>query len=266
MIKNYHTHTYLCGHAEGEMRDYVETAIQAGTEILGFSDHVPMVKFPRKGLRRHKSDYRIPTEKLPFYIETLLKLREEYASDIQILIGFEAEYYPEMFESMIELLSPYPYDYLILGQHFIGNEYDDRIRCVEPSDDIVRLKRYVSQTIDGMRTGVFSYLAHPDIYRFTGSDDVFKAEMSRICEASSELNIPLEYNLLGHRDRRHYPSEKFFRIAAEYGCPIILGCDAHEPEALANTKQEEEAVALLKKCGVTNFTDEIRLPRKEKNF
>lgn len=266
MLKNYHTHTFLCGHAEGEIRDYVETAIKAGTKVLGFSDHVPMTDFPRKGLLRHKSDFRIPLKKLPFYIESLIQLREEYSSDIKILIGFEAEYYPEMFDKMLKLLSPYPYDYLIQGQHFIGNEYDDKVRCVALSDDPIRLKKYVDQTVEGMKTGVFSYLAHPDVYNFTGADDVFRAEMSRICETSSELNIPLEYNLLGHRDRRHYPSERFFRVAAEYNCPIILGCDAHEPEALANIAQEEEAIAVLKKCGVTNFTDEIRFPRKEKRL
>lgn len=259
MIKNYHTHTFLCGHAEGTMREYVETAIGAGTKILGFSDHVPMIKFPRKGLRRYKSDFRVPLRQLPFYIESLLKLREEYASDIKILIGFEAEYYPEMFKPMLELLSAYPYDYLIQGQHFLENEYDDRKRTADPSDDSARLKRYVDQVIEGMKTGVFSYLAHPDVFNFTGNDDVFKAEMSRICKASNELNIPLEYNLLGHRDHRHYPSEKFFRIVGEYGCPVILGCDAHEPEALANLKQEDEALAILKKCGVTNITDEIKL-------
>ena len=42
MIANYHTHTYRCGHAVGEDRQYVETAIERGLKVLGFSDHVPM--------------------------------------------------------------------------------------------------------------------------------------------------------------------------------------------------------------------------------
>ena len=30
MIANYHTHTFRCGHAKGEDRAYVETAIERG--------------------------------------------------------------------------------------------------------------------------------------------------------------------------------------------------------------------------------------------
>ena len=40
MIANYHTHTVLCRHAKGDIHEYVDTAIQNGLKILGFSDHV----------------------------------------------------------------------------------------------------------------------------------------------------------------------------------------------------------------------------------
>lgn len=42
MIANYHTHTWRCGHAFGDEREYVENAIVGGLKILGFSDHTPM--------------------------------------------------------------------------------------------------------------------------------------------------------------------------------------------------------------------------------
>ena len=41
MIANYHTHTFRCGHAEGNERDYAENASRAGLKTLGFSDHTP---------------------------------------------------------------------------------------------------------------------------------------------------------------------------------------------------------------------------------
>ena len=43
MLANYHTHTTRCQHAEGEDRQYIEAAIQAGYKILGISDHCPWV-------------------------------------------------------------------------------------------------------------------------------------------------------------------------------------------------------------------------------
>jgi len=43
MIADYHIHTHLCPHAEGEPREYVERAIELGMPEMGFSDHLPFV-------------------------------------------------------------------------------------------------------------------------------------------------------------------------------------------------------------------------------
>ena len=43
MIKNnYHTHTRYCGHAKGEVEDYVKQAVKLNMQELGFSDHAPI--------------------------------------------------------------------------------------------------------------------------------------------------------------------------------------------------------------------------------
>lgn len=41
MKANYHTHTTRCQHAKGSDEDYVLSAIKAGYDELGFSDHAP---------------------------------------------------------------------------------------------------------------------------------------------------------------------------------------------------------------------------------
>ena len=146
MIANYHTHTYRCHHASGTEREYIEKAIAEGLTVMGFSDHVPM-PFPDG----HESSFRIRIEELEDYIRTLEALREEYRDRIQILIGFEAEYYPAYFEDMLRLLEPYDYDYMILGQHFIDNEtapYN-----ATPMTDEEALCRYVDQVLEGLSTG-----------------------------------------------------------------------------------------------------------------
>jgi histidinol-phosphatase (PHP family) len=45
MIANYHTHTPRCRHAKGSEREYVESAIKAGLQVLGYADHSPQI-FP----------------------------------------------------------------------------------------------------------------------------------------------------------------------------------------------------------------------------
>ena len=36
--------------------------------------------------------------------------------------GTEVEYYPAYWEQFLRLIEPYPIEYMILGQHFLGNE------------------------------------------------------------------------------------------------------------------------------------------------
>ena len=57
-------------------------------------------------------------------------------------------------------------------------------------------------------------------------------------------------NLLGIREARHYPDERFWRIAGEEGNSAILGCDAHCPAHTADTASEHEAFDLAARCGV----------------
>lgn len=255
MLKNYHTHTYRCNHAAPDERAYIEGAIKGGMTVLGFADHVPMPVFPEPA---YYSGFRMTREQLPDYVDTLLKLKEEYKKDIEILIGFEAEYYPAMFDEMLKLLKPYPYDYLILGQHYPGNEVGE-FPCSKPTDDPACLARYVEQVCEGMRTGAYAYVAHPDIFRFVGEDAAYRAQMSKICETALATDTPLECNLLGLRDGRYYPCDRFFRLVAEYGCKVILGCDAHSAAPLFDTENMQQGYDLLARCGVTNIVEDIKL-------
>lgn len=41
---NLHTHTARCGHGEGLDLQYINSAIDAGFHLLGFSEHIPYVE------------------------------------------------------------------------------------------------------------------------------------------------------------------------------------------------------------------------------
>ena len=245
MRNNYHTHTFRCYHATGTEWQYVESAWRRGIETLGFSDHAPL-PFPDG----HQSTCRMKISLFPDYIETLLDLRERYRGRVDILIGLEAEYYPAVFPDFLELIRPYPIDYLILGQHFLGNE-TGMPYVGEPTEAEGRLSDYVDQVIEGMKTGVFSYLAHPDVAHFTGEADIYRKHMTRLCVAAKELGLPLEYNLLGLYEHRYYPTPAFWEIAKEVGNTVILGVDAHspaqmaEPATVAQAKRELAALGLV---------------------
>lgn len=245
MIANYHTHTWRCSHADGMEGDYVKAALEAGLEILGFADHSPY-EFPP----HHKSSFRMTTNQLRDYCDVVLELRQRYQGKIQIPLGLEMEYYPALFGNMLEIFKDYPLDYLILGQHFVGNEHDAPYNGVG-SEDVGLLKQYVRQSCDAMNTGKFTYFAHPDLIHFLGSTQLYLHHMRDICREANSCGIPLEYNLLGQGGGRHYPTAKFWELAAEEGCAVILGVDAHQPEALLDKKNEERALRYLRSLGIT---------------
>lgn len=241
---NYHTHTPRCMHAVGTEREYAECAIKAGIKSLGFSDHCPM---PYKD--GFVSGIRMTMEQMPEYVETLLRLREEYAGRMEIKIGFEAEYVPQFFEPLMKVLERQPIDYLILGQHFVGQEiperYSGRMHCEKEW-----LKAYVDEVLEGLKTGAFTYLAHPDLIHFGGDKAYYAEEMTRLCEACKAMDIPLEMNRLGYYGKRHYPTDLFWQQVAGVGNHVVIGYDAHEPEALLDEATYQSCKTYLKGFGI----------------
>ncbi len=245
ITQNYHTHTVRCKHATGTEREYIEHAIDNGFEVLGFSDHVPQ-PYPEGFVSRIRMDMGQMDE----YIETLLKLREEYKDRIKLLIGFEVEYFPKYFDKLMnELDRRKDIDYLILGQHSVPDEVDG-VYCGTPTDDTSILSQYADLCIEGLKTGRFSYLAHPDIIYFTGEKEAYEYEMSRITDFSVSNDIPLELNIQGFELGRNYPGEEFFKMASKAGAPMILGIDAHRPAQLIQPEEVEGLTDFMDRCGV----------------
>lgn len=244
MLFNYHTHTKRCRHAVGEDREYVENAIKNGMQVLGFSDHAPYL-FPDKN---YYSTFRMFTDQLEEYADSVRSLQKEYADDIRILCGFELEYYPKFHEDEKKFLSKVKPDYFIMGQHFGKNEIDSPY--VPNMEGEENLTAYISQILEGLKTGDFLYLAHPDLAGYHYPEEAIQREYRRLCEGAKALNVPLEINFLGLRSKRHYPDRRFFKIAAEVGNTIIFGTDAHEPHHVYDPESEKEALQWVKDLGL----------------
>ena len=218
MIANYHTHTPRCNHAVGTEEEYVRCAIEAGLQILGFSDHTP---YPFTN--GYRSRIRMGVEEFPEYARQVNRMKEKYAGKIQIHLGVEAEYYPKLFPKLLDILREQDTEYLLLGQHYLYNEEDVRI---------------------------FSYMAHPDLIHYLGDADIYRRHMRRLCCAAKDCNVPLEVNLLGLQENRHYPNDVFWEIAAEEECPVIFGMDAHTPEALCDKEVVQTAEEWIARYGL----------------
>ena len=59
------------------------------------------------------------------------------------------------------------------------------------------LKAYVDHCIQAIDTGLYSYIAHPDLVYYDKDSKLYQEEMSRLCAYAKEKDMPLEFNLLG---------------------------------------------------------------------
>ena len=260
MNYNYHCHTYLCSHAEPSPEEYIKTAIEGGIEYMGFSEHAPL-KFENG----KQSSYRLQVEDVEKYFGEIGALREKYKDKIDIKIGYEMEYYADYFERMLEDAISAGAEYLILGQHFTEAEiHPTAAHSYKSTEDKEQLFKYVKAVIAAIKSGVFSYVAHPDIFNFFGDDELYKEEFRKICVASRECDVPLEINFLGIRTQRRYPNEMLVAIMGEEKCPVTFGFDAHGVVDAADLKSLVTAEELVKKYNL-NYVGRPKIKSLRKN-
>lgn len=251
MRTNYHTHTTRCHHATGSDEEFVLSAIKGGYQELGFSDHTPW-----KYRTNYVSDIRMTPEELPEYIESLRSLREKYKSQISIKIGLECEYFPDYLHWLKEVIKEYHLDYIIFGNHFFNTDekfpYFGRY-----TNTLDMLELYEESAIEGMESGLFAYLAHPDLFMrsYPEFDRHCKLISRHICRAAARLKLPLEYNV-GYEDYNeasgitNIPHPEFWKIAAHEGCTAIIGVDAHNYQYLETPVYYDRARQTLMELGM----------------
>lgn len=217
-----------CGHATGEMRDYVERAIDIGLAEIGFSDHMPL-------LHTFDSTLTMSWDELPFYIADVKKLKEEYRR-IEIKLGIEVDYVKGREAELKSLIDDFDFDYVLGSVHFLeGWGIDDRryIDNYQNYDILDLYKRYFSLVDEAARSGLFDIIAHPDLikkYGFRPESDISEI-YEETAKSIAEADVAIEISSAGLRKpvKEIYPTQNFIDICFRRGVPIVVGSDAHHP-------------------------------------
>lgn len=268
---NFHTHTSRCGHAIGDDEGYVLAAIDNGYKVLGFSDHTFVKGFHNKRVRMDEVEF-------PNYLASINHLKEQYKDKIDIHIGLEVEYYPNNFPYIEKLLDEGQIEYMILGQHFRMNNLEDgQIIYNDLGTDEDALKAYVKDVIDGLSSGKFLYLAHPDLYSYFyhKEDEFSKEQAERIIKAAIENDTALELNIsklannircgLDMFDNYTFPLNQFWTLAGKLKAEVVIGLDAHTRMAFYDSPLDF-AYSFAKKHKLHILTkEEILEKMKKKN-
>lgn len=168
MPHSHHSHSgQFCAHATCTLEEMVQQAISLKMDTFALTEHIPR---DTADLYPEEVDAQKLVEIFDAYYPEALRLREKYASQITILIGFEGEWIRPSSHTIIkDLLSRYNFDF------FVGSIHHTLTKPIDFDHDMY----YEARTIAG------------------GSDeDVFAAFFDEQYDMLKALTPPL----VGHFD------------------------------------------------------------------
>ncbi|MEC0134849.1 MULTISPECIES: histidinol-phosphatase HisJ [Paenibacillus] len=248
---DYHTHHERCGHAVGKLEEYVQRGIELGLQQLGLSDHLPLIHVDPAS---YYPEMAMPMAELPRYVEECLTLKERYRGVIDLRVGLEADYIEGYEEQIREILSPYPWDYLIGSVHFLG-EWDitdhRQVHGWEGRDALEVYRLYYDAVKKSALSGLYDIIGHMDVIKRFGygpQTPEGKAEVKALeletLKVIADSGIAMELNASGLTKpcAEMFPAEHLLQEALRLGIPLTLGSDAHDPAKLGDGLQEARSM------------------------
>ncbi|MEK3866539.1 histidinol-phosphatase HisJ [Paenibacillus sp. FSL H7-0716] len=248
---DYHTHHERCGHAVGKLEEYVQRGIELGLQQLGLSDHLPLIHVDPAS---YYPEMAMPMAELPRYVEECLTLKERYRGVIDLRVGLEADYIEGYEEQIREVLSPYPWDYLIGSVHFLG-EWDitdhRQVHGWEGKDALEVYRLYYDAVKKSALSGLYDIIGHMDVIKRFGygpQTPEGKAEVKALeletLKVIADSGIAMELNASGLTKpcAEMFPAEHLLQEALKLGIPLTLGSDAHDPAKLGDGLQEARSM------------------------
>ncbi len=246
-----HTHTKYCCHAWGEMREYVDAAIDRGLGGIGFSIHLP-AETPTD------ERFNVTRDEMAIIMRTVEELRTDLAGRIRISLAGEADYFPDREDAIAAMLDEYPLDYVIGSVHYVDDWPVDHPGYTSKFDEIGVMeayRRYFNTVIGAARSGLFDILGHADVVKKFGHrpEEDWSDLAERVAEATGAAGLCIDLNTAGRVKRvgEFYPSRDLLERFARHGAGLTLGSDAHAPEEVG--RHFEEAVELAVECGFSSI-------------
>lgn len=259
---NFHTHTQFCD-GKNTAEEMVLAAIEKGFTSLGFSSHCIHPLNP-DFYKPFDHVWHIPSENISSYAKEINRLKEKYACQIQIYLGFEADYFDSpVYGTAIPDKAKYAEfspDYLLGAVHFVNTDkgfftFDHKAEVVHQA--LIDFYSRPDGTIDGKKAtcdyflaerelllkGNFDILAHPDLIRirntvlhfFDEEESWYKDELRATAKVIANAGVIAEINTgaiaRGNMDDT-YPSQQFLEYMHNYGVPVCINSDAHTTAGL----------------------------------
>ncbi|MBQ7276233.1 MAG: hypothetical protein IJS58_03185 [Bacilli bacterium] len=245
-------------------KDYCDVAVNTDIKILGFSDHGPLPNSFYNlgdGYDESRMDFEVLKNE---YLPDFEKSKEEFKDELILEKGLEMEYVPghdDYYQNLLDYV-----DYLILGEHWIKDPFNDSGRLYYSKLDYSNVMYYAKDVEKALDSKLFKIIAHPDIFLSNYvskngimrelDEEAYKA-MELIVDACVRNDCLIEFNLNGITRGKYYnkyndsfdytyPRIEFFDIVVKKGGKVIFGCDAHDPFRLNHNLLERGIIECIK--------------------
>ena len=258
MIVDYHMHlrdsAEEMAHGVEAIERFVEIAAERGVDEIGFTEHVYYFR------------QTFEVWDLPYQTERCVYDLDEYCGAVveakrqglPVKLGLEVDYVPDRQERLSELLSPYPWDYLLGSVHWLGGlAVDLRPGVWEEASVETVWQRYVEALCGLAASGAVEALAHPDLAKIFGlrpDSETLAGLHERVADAVAAAGVAVEVSTAGLRKpvAELYPDAGLLTACAARGVGITLASDAHVPELVGH--EFERAVAHARAAGFDTVT------------
>lgn len=262
MLSNIHMHTHFCDGGD-EPVNYVRAAIEQRMTSVGFSAHGP-VPF--------ESHWALPERRFDEYVNTILQLKEIYKSQIQVYLGMEVDYFPDLLPYTKKWLNTAPFDYFIGSVHFIDTYSDGKRWTIDGPNEEFRkgFKEIFGEDAEIVTRKYFEYtrmmirdlnppvIGHIDKLKMQYRQDsfipeehsLFREELLKTLQVAKDAGSIVEVNtraIYKKRGDTFYPGQSVFKEMNSMGVKVMVNSDAHLPGEI--TSEFGNAFTALKAAG-----------------
>jgi histidinol-phosphatase (PHP family) len=233
-LPDYHVHTFRCGHAGGDSRDFVRRALERGLSEIAFTDHIPLYFLPPE---RRDPKLAMRDEDFDGYVEEVEGLSREFRGRIPVRLGLEADYAEGHEDALRSWLGRADWDLVLGSVHWVAGDWIDApesaARRFETEGAETLYAEYYRLLAKAARTGLFDVLTHYDLPKKHGHrpQRALEAAEEDAITAAREAGCAVEISSAGLRKPvgEAYPEARLLRKIVAAGVPVTFSSDAHAP-------------------------------------
>jgi len=269
---DYHTHNRRCGHALGDIEDYVNFAIEKNLVEIGITDHFPLgaiVADPQLNDIIKRASMEV--KEFSNYVQEIKRLKKKYKNKMRILLSTELNFATpgRALTSQKKILEPFmdDIDYLLGAIHDI-KWHESEVIILDPRESSEALKKYgtekiileyINKLVKLVDTEYFDVIAHFDNHRvlFRPNTPHYSQntwqKLLDLLDKIKKKGMAIEINTSGTLKGigSQFPSDEIVKEIILREIPLLLGSDAHRPEKIGY--MFEEFIEKAKKWGLSHI-------------